>query len=279
MLMAEHNQDTEYLLNNCCEFSDPLGCCTEGGDGGGIFTGNQSQIYLSKNPTNIDTTLFVIWIGANDLEAGTEVNQTVSNIGDLITLLFSHGAKYFLVNNLPNLLSTPLFRAIVADLPGCAVEITELLEDFDYCLNLMVTEVSAGSTEIQIYYGNTYALSNDTAFLIANGITNETARSVFLTDPYNYTSPRYVAPNITGNLWWDDQHPSTLGHQAIAKYIAENTFHITDPILEPTPAPTPAPTPKSTPAPTPKSTTKVSSAILSNISRIIILIICCFFLI
>ncbi len=80
-----------------------------------FFLDQQIQQYLTSSPsknTDKSSTLYVIWIGANDYLSGKvdstiNPNLIVSALEKEIGILINHGAKYFLILDLPDLSKVP----------------------------------------------------------------------------------------------------------------------------------------------------------------------------
>jgi len=162
--------------------------------------GMQQEVgaYLTAHPTVDPNALYMLWGGANDYLNGGQTNPgiPVTNLTSQITLLASHGARYFLVPNLPNLGSLPA---------TIGTPFSDGLNQLTAFHNLLL----AGSLQSlhASLPGDQFFLMDDNA-LVANiqanpgafGFTNTT--QAFLSnpvgDPNNY-------------LFWDIVHPTEHG--------------------------------------------------------------------
>jgi phospholipase/lecithinase/hemolysin len=166
--------------------------------------GTQIGMYLGAGNVPTATQLFTIWGGANDFLGAGQTNPAipVANIGQEITELASAGAKQFLVGNLPLLGDIPLANSLTqAQRQG----LNFLSITFD---NMLQTEVGhlSQSLGVRISIMNVAGLFEDA---IANptkyGFTNVTSDAI---DDGVLSGQGY--------LFWDQEHPTTVGHQFIA---------------------------------------------------------------
>jgi phospholipase/lecithinase/hemolysin len=78
----------------------------------------QVQDYVTRHRRLDDDALYVVWGGANDFLGATNLGDpaaaqsviadAVANLSQCLTLLYAHGARHFLVPNLPDLGLIPL---------------------------------------------------------------------------------------------------------------------------------------------------------------------------
>ena len=70
----------------------------------------QTGVILGLGPSPIPNALFFVWGGANDLAIDPSVataGDAINNLATIINMLYSSGARQFLVPNLPDLSLTP----------------------------------------------------------------------------------------------------------------------------------------------------------------------------
>jgi phospholipase/lecithinase/hemolysin len=164
--------------------------------------GTQISSYLSSN-TPAANGLFVVWGGGNDfIDGQTNPSVPVNNIAAHVTALANAGAKTIIVPNLPALGEVPRFR-------GTSNESTmnNLSSQFDSMLQSTLTSL-ASSLKIHID-------QLDVASLFSSAIANPSAygfANVTATADNNGT----VVSNPDQYLFWDDIHPTRIGHQMIA---------------------------------------------------------------
>jgi phospholipase/lecithinase/hemolysin len=146
--------------------------------------------------------LFILWGGANDFFDGqTDPSVPAQNIANELTTLIGAGAKNFLIPNLPDLAETPYGIANPSLQPG----LLALSAGFDYYLSADLAQVEAVNPGVRITLLDTFNLfqqvqANPSQF----GLTNVTDMAIL--NPS--AASRY--------LFWDDVHPTTVGHGLIA---------------------------------------------------------------
>ena len=174
----------------------------------------QVTAYTSTAVLGADT-LFVIWIGANDMfaiadpaDAAAVIGTAAANIQTALENLAAFGAENILILNLPNLGGTPRFYG-TAD----AATATLISQTFNTSLAQVVSNFEAANPDITVYEMDIYALFGD---LVANpgdyGFTNVTA-----------VSPNFAVANewdnSAGYAFWDEIHPTTEAHEAVAEEV------------------------------------------------------------
>ena len=169
--------------------------------------GAQITTYLATHPKINNSTLFVIWGGANDLIHATSLDAIgIVAIQETLDIqrLIDAGATQFLVLNLPPLGLTPRLNGSVdsADAGNMAAAgFNSWLATGWSTLQDLYAE-----SHIAFYQLDVYALFNHIAAAPADfALTNITASSQgnFAVEPDNY-------------LFWDDIHPTTRGHSIVA---------------------------------------------------------------
>jgi phospholipase/lecithinase/hemolysin len=170
--------------------------------------GQQITDYLATHPKIDNSTLFVIWGGANNLINATGpadvVNAAIEETLDIQRLIHA-GATQFLVLNLPPLGLTPrLNGSLATSVPANAAAML-----FNSWLNtgLAVLHDFYFGRHVRIFAVDTFSLfnkivANPTAYSFAN-VTASSRANPLAVDPDTY-------------LFWDDIHPTTHGHNALA---------------------------------------------------------------
>jgi outer membrane lipase/esterase len=165
--------------------------------------GTQIGMYFLAGNTPSPTQLFTIWGGANDFLNGGQTNPTVpvANIAQEITQLAAAGAKQFLVGNLPLLGEIPFAHSLTA---AQRQGLDQLSAAFDTALQAEVSQLRQ-SLGVHISLMDVAGLVEDA---MANpskyGLTNVTSDVI---DDH--------ASSAQGYLFWDGEHPTTVGHQFI----------------------------------------------------------------
>jgi len=188
--------------------------------------GLQPQIdsYIAQNLAADSKALYVVWVGGNDFQGDmTNPQQTIStaitNIVTAVTKLRQHGAQHILVPNLPDLGKIPrgLASGNSALLSQLAISFNQGLAENLQALNVIQIDMPAAFdviTDAQTIFDPTYPnLTNFTDACL------DTSSSTRCDTPNNY-------------LYWDELHPSTVGHQAIALFfyasVAEPFYELSE---------------------------------------------------
>lgn len=157
--------------------------------------------------------LYVIWIGANDFDAGISPTETVANIREGIIQLRKAGAKNFIVIGVPDISLTP---AVIA-LGGAVVQAAK---QFVFTVNaLLEAEIlSFGlSHGIKIEFVDINSIFTELVFNPGQfGFTNSTGEAFNPSLPISPTNP-VSDPN--DYVFWDGFHPTTRVHYIAAQFI------------------------------------------------------------
>ena len=169
--------------------------------------GQQITDYLATDPKINDSTLFVVWGGANDLLNAKSQNDIVNAaIQQTLNIqrLIDAGASQFIVANLPPLGLVPRFNGS----PATSIPATEASALFN---SWLATGISA--------LRNLYPHRNMTIFeLDAFTLFNQIVASPPSFSLTNATAPSQgiLAAHPDTFLFWDDLHPTTRGHNILA---------------------------------------------------------------
>jgi len=175
--------------------------------------GQQINDYLATNPKINDSTLFVVWGGANDLiHAGQltpdEVGPYLWNAATQETLniqrLIEAGATQFIIPNLPPLGLVPRLNGSLAT-SGPATYAASVYNGF------LATGISVlcdlyphrNTTiyQLDVFTLFTAIVKSPASFSLGN--VTDSSRGQFKVDPDTY-------------LFWDDLHPTTHGHSILS---------------------------------------------------------------
>ena len=169
---------------------------------------------------DIKTTLFTVWSGGNDVIYYTEDDTPITaqkmcdNIATAVTTLYNAGGRYFIVPNLPPLGDKPNYRGTKyeAKANGLVNAYNPLLQTRLSLLRSQLTGITIVAFDAhQVFKAvlmdpKTYKLTNvtNTAF-IPNHDPSESYGS--------------VVANPDAYLFWDDTHPTRVGHAIIAQVL------------------------------------------------------------
>lgn len=179
-------------------------------------TGMQNQVAafgLSGTAFDPNTSLFVVWGGANDIFTWLDgltpatidqvIGTAVSHLIGSISTLASLGAKNFLVPNLVDLGYTPLG---ISTGGLQQLGLSQITNSFNAALNQGLDSL-ASQTIFRPDLNNLFSLvqANPSAY----GFTN-------VTDACFDRATFIACPNPDQYLFWDGVHPTTTGHAVLA---------------------------------------------------------------
>ncbi|MCC6422408.1 MAG: SGNH/GDSL hydrolase family protein [Phycisphaerales bacterium] len=180
----------------------------------------QTQINdWTANNVSSQTQLFTVLGGATDLfdvigNAGDQsatAQQAANNIVAGLQSLYNDGARNIIVGNLPDLGLVPSYH----NTPD-QTQATALSNTFNTTLATGMSNLIALSPGLNLHLLDLNTLFNNA---IANpatyGLTNVTD-AAYTGDP-DYEGVGTVVPNPAGYLFWDEVHPTTLGHSMVAQ--------------------------------------------------------------
>ena len=190
---------------------------TSGVDGQFPDSGLQNQVagYLAAlGPQPADSqALYVVWAGANDFLHGnlatypSIISTAVSNLTGAVSNLHAAGATDFLLPLLPDLGATPRANALG---PATAGFLTFVSGSFNDALRAGYASLANGWTDEHFHYF-------DTAAVQASSMLAAAAAGKNITDAcFDANVPSLCADYGANYYYFDDIHPTTLTHQALA---------------------------------------------------------------
>lgn len=222
LLCLPVTNDNNYAQGGATTGFDNIFNATNGGPvPGSSLSGVLSQVqrYLLATRRADPRGLYVIWAGPNDLLQGLQnpatfdapaaIGRALGNVSTIILNLTNAGARHFLILNMPDLGKTPRMFGTPYQTTG-----TQLSMAFNQGLARTLTSLQSG-LDVRIIPFDTFSLLNT---VIAKP------------EEYGYThvsspciqQPACVADPATAAayLFWDDLHPTTSGHQVLARAMA-----------------------------------------------------------
>lgn len=189
--------------------------------------GLEKQIgqYLTWNPTADENALYVVWIGSNDFVYGVSgpiedaVDQAAYKVEEQLRLLISHGAKNFLLPNLPNFAISPVAHDIDKQQGG---------NDFSTMLTSLASEYNKRLAKVINKLGNEFKdvtfASYDTFSLLEYAIKNYKhlgfKNNIDRCNPNGVNDfSQKVCSNPFEYVFWDDLHPTSHTHAILAREI------------------------------------------------------------
>jgi len=169
--------------------------------------GQQITDYLATNPKINNSTLFIIWGGANDLLQATSPDAIFTGALQETTdiqRLIEAGATQFLVLNLPPLGLIPRLNGF----PAASLQADEASAYYNYYLAIGLSALHDyyHGRHVRIFQLDVFSLFNQIVtapadYSLANITTS--SQGLYAVDPDTY-------------LFWDDLHPTTRGHNILA---------------------------------------------------------------
>jgi len=168
---------------------------------GGATTSNlatQIFLYQSTVVSADPNALYVVWAGGNDIAANSPGTTAANNVINAVNTLASFGATQFLVPNMPDMGLVPIDG--MGSLTGAAIDFNNVI-DAKYTGSTAVTVVDVFGLHHEV-------IADPSAF----GLINATDPCAFSTDCFTDTTAPY--------LFFDNLHPTTIGHSIIADRFA-----------------------------------------------------------
>lgn len=179
----------------------------------------QVDTYVAERTADADT-LYVLYAGANDLVNGqTDMSIPVGSLTSSIEDLIDHGARHFLVPNLPRLGVVPRFNGD----PIQAAAMNSASDDFNAALATALDVLETSQPETMFIRFDVAALfdniqADPTSFGFSN-VTDPAAPGLGVGDSSYDTSQIVAEPDTY--LFWDDLHPTTVAHEKLAELLAQ----------------------------------------------------------
>lgn len=172
--------------------------------------GLQQQVdtYIEQTTAADAAALYVVWAGANDFLNGMTdpqltITNAVSNIVTTVTELRQHGAQHILVANLPDLGQTPR---------GLTGGMSETLSTLTHLFNQALASSLQSLDVMQVDMPAALTMLSDSKTIMDPAELN---LHNFTEACFNSES-RSVCDTPNNHFYWDDIHPTTQGHLAIA---------------------------------------------------------------
>ncbi|MDR4516471.1 MAG: SGNH/GDSL hydrolase family protein [Nitrosomonas sp.] len=191
---------------------------------------DQLNRYLNDFPQTSDATLFILELGGNDirdalvrLAAGEDIGAIIaaaiipalSSIGDTVVQLYGHGARQFMLVNVPSVGETPALKILESRFPGAI-----------FAANSLNSVFNAGLIELQNSFQGLPGIEVrmlDLDTLLKGAIADPSPFGIINTDDACVTPniPPFQCRNPDTYLFWDGIHPTKAVHGFIAIEAAE----------------------------------------------------------
>ena len=188
----------------------------------------QVSAYLADFPDTSDQTLIAIEIGGNDVrdalvaaallgqDPTPYIQSALGSLADSVTQLYLHGARRFLLLNVPDVGKTPAVRMLDQAYPGIAGFAGFLSQGYNSGLAGVVQGLNLGLPGIDVRVLDVYAMLNA---VVADpgtyGFLNATEACVTPNQPpFTCTRPDTYA-------FWDGIHPTKALHELVAQQAIE----------------------------------------------------------
>jgi phospholipase/lecithinase/hemolysin len=204
--------------------NSPVGLQTDFPAVGGTGISEQIGRY-DASALDADNTLFLLWGGANDFFYGFALSQagvpvdysalvtaSVTNMAGNIQALVGQGATNILVPYMPDLGLTPFALNNGASFAASATALSN-------AYNSGLASVVAGSRAVLDPLG-VDLFTFDTAQFLRNTVAGGPGGFTNVTESCLSGGATALGSNCAGYLFFDDVHPTALGHQLIAEQFA-----------------------------------------------------------
>lgn len=175
--------------------------------------------HLSVGKTADSNALYVFFAGGNDyLDPSNALQpiQSVSNIALSIAVLYSQGARNFLIPNLPDLGITP--RALKGGTEA-KTRLSNLTIAHNTLLNQAIADLIPLLPQSNFIPLDFYGLLNNVAANPSQlGITN-------ITEPSYDESTGMIVGDPNTRLFWDEIHPTAIGHLSLGINALASVFN------------------------------------------------------
>jgi outer membrane lipase/esterase len=190
----------------------------------GTSLSSQVNQFLTSSPTfDSDSTLFLVWAGANDLFFSPQpstVQSALDNIAAALVSLVDAGAENILVPGLPNLALTPAIRELDAANPGfnIAEGYRDLSLGFNQGLGVLLTALSS---QLQPLHPNLQFFPFDVNKALLDVIANPAALGLInVTQACNDVTFTTTCADPANYLFWDPVHPTDVVHAELGRQFA-----------------------------------------------------------
>jgi phospholipase/lecithinase/hemolysin len=190
----------------------------------------QVEIFIDDyNGTVPANTLIAIWIGANDLEDALDslktdpsggaseviLQQATAAILENLQDLYQHGARMFLIVNIPDLSETPYVRFLGLTDPTIPAIATQMTNEFNTALESVASGFGAspGMQYFRLFDANALldlVIASPGKFHLLDAVDRCTVPLV---------KSNAICSMPDSYLFWDATHPTTAGHLVIAKAV------------------------------------------------------------
>ena len=186
---------------------------------------DQLDAFLSSGVRVSAETLVVFEMGGNDLRdvlieavPPSAINDALNNIGDAIGMLYSMGARQFLLMNVPDIGRTPAAQILDDLYPGTADAASYLTEIFNQGLTVLQEQLN--------YYPDMDVRIFDAYALLGSIVENPGDYGIEVTDTPCVTPnvAPYRCKHPDTYLFWDGLHPTKAVHRIMANAAAQVLF-------------------------------------------------------
>lgn len=183
---------------------------------------DQVAAYLAAFPQTSPQTLVALDMGGNDVQdalvaaasgqnPAPYIQNALASLANSIATLYSHGARRFLLLNVPNLARAPSVRLLDQQVPGAAAAASQLTQAFN-----------AGLAQVVAYaqgLGGVDARVLDIHALLEQIVTNPAAYGFSNATDACVTPgvPPYQCSRPDTYVFWDGGHPTRAVHELMAQ--------------------------------------------------------------
>jgi len=188
------------------------------------LTTQVDSFLADENDQAPSAALYIIWIGSNDvadaLFGGNPeaiIGAALGNTFEQILRLYAHGARHFLILNMPDFSLTPLVLDFVSIYPpdvqaGLLHSISMASAGYNFYLEGTLALIQSSLTDMDVISLDVFGVMND---IVANPESYglEVVDEACITPD---TQGHAYCSNWARYLFWDAQHPTKEAHSIIA---------------------------------------------------------------
>jgi phospholipase/lecithinase/hemolysin len=171
---------------------------------------------------NPSESLYTVWSGGNDVIYRVQdylfykpvpAQDIANNVGDAITSLYKAGGRFFVVPNLPPLGDKPNYRTN----PVYRDKANAFVNEYNPLLQAKLAQLQQSLPGITIVPFDVYMLFTNVINNPPPPLTNVTDAA--FTSDIEKSHGGSVVPNPDQYLFWDDTHPTRIGHGIVAEAV------------------------------------------------------------
>ncbi len=162
------------------------------------------------------------YASTNGPAQATAMSLAAAQQAELIrTQIVGKGAKYVVVNNLPNVGGSPYAQSLAVSSPATLTLINGMVSAFNTSLRANIDGLEANVLHVDLYTVSVDQVANPTNYGLTNVTTPVCKNNAFEGSALACNGTNIIAGDTSHYLFADGVHPTPYGSSLIAKYVAE----------------------------------------------------------